>query len=205
MVSEGLLLRCEAKAGKERELEEFLKSAQKVVLQERETTAWFAIRFDRSEFGIFDVFPDDAGREAHLSGRVARALNERGDLLLASAPKIQKLKIVAEKFPITTPTEPATKGLLLSFRAKWGHDHDIEKFLRDVQPWVLKEQDTAAWFGLQFDTGEFGIFDVFPDAAGRFKHLVGHVPRELAKHAFTLLGSFPDLEMYDVLAAKLTA
>lgn len=204
MVSEGLLVRLEAKAGKDAELEEFLKSALNVVQREAETTAWFAIKFGRSEYGIFDVFPDDAAREAHLSGAVARALKERGELLLAGAPRIQKVKVLAEKFPITRPTEPVTKGLLLSFKAKSGHEQDVDMFLRDLQPWVLKEEGTQAWFALQFDTGEYGIFDVFPDTGARFRHITGHVTIELAKHAFTLLGNYPEIELHHVLAAKLT-
>lgn len=205
MVSEGLLVRLEAKAGKDAELEEFLKSALNVVQREAETTAWFAVKFGRSEYGIFDFFPDDAAREAHLSGAVARALKERGEMLLAGAPHIQKVKVLAEKFPITAPTAAVTKGLLLSFRAKSGHELDVEKFLRDVRPFVMKEEDTAAWFALQFDSGEYGVFDVFPDTGARFKHITGHVTGELARHAFTLLGSFPELELNHVLAAKLTA
>ncbi len=42
--------------------------------EEPETTAWFAIRMGPTTYGIFDVFPSDAGRQAHLQGRVAEAL-----------------------------------------------------------------------------------------------------------------------------------
>jgi quinol monooxygenase YgiN len=204
MVSEGLLVRLEPKAGKDADLEVFLKSALNVVQREAGTTAWFAIKFGRSEYGIFDVFPDDAARQAHLTGAVARALDERGEMLLAGAPQIQKVKVLAAKFPITAPTEEVTKGLLVSFKAKSGHEQDVEKFLRDARSLVLKEEDTSAWFALRFDSGEYGVFDVFPDTGARFRHITGHVPGELAKHAFTLLGSFPELELNHVLAAKLT-
>ena len=68
---------------------------------------------------------------------------------------------------------------------------------------VGDEPKTTAWFAIQTDEGEFGIFDVFPDNGGRFAHLVGHVPRELAKHALTLLGSMPDMELLSVEAEKL--
>jgi hypothetical protein len=67
---------------------------------------------------------------------------------------------------------------------------------------VEDEPETTAWFAIHLD-GSYGIFDVFPDAGGRFKHLTGHVPRELLKHGLKLLGSFPDTEMLDVLAHKL--
>ena len=203
MVSEGLLVRLEAKAGKDREVEEFLRSALSIVQREPATAAWFAIKFGRSEYGIFDVFQDNAGREAHLAGPVARALMERRELLFEGQPLIQRLTVLAEKLPVIVPIEPVTKGLLLTFKAKSGHELEVEKFLRDAQPIVQDEPETTAWFAIRLDSGEYGIFDAFPDGGGRFQHITGHVPRELAKHAFSLLGSFPDMEMHNVLAAKL--
>jgi quinol monooxygenase YgiN len=203
MVNRGLLVRLEAKPGKDAEVEEFLRSAVPLVQQEAATTAWFAIRFGRSEYGIFDVFPDDAGREVHLNGPIAKALMEKADALFAVPPRIQKLDILANKLPETTPTEPVTKGLLLTFQAKSGHGQDVEQFLRDARPMVQDEPKTTAWFALRLEDGTYGIFDVFPDNGGRFAHLTGQVPRELGKHALTLLGSVPDMEMLNLLAEKL--
>ena len=99
MVQFGLLVRLVAKAGKESEVEEFLRSALPIVRQEPATTAWFAIRFGGSEFGIFDVFPDEAGRDAHLSGAVAAALMQRAGELLAKPPQIEKIDVLADKLP----------------------------------------------------------------------------------------------------------
>jgi quinol monooxygenase YgiN len=203
MVNLGLLVRLEAKSGKDAEVEEFLKSALPLVRQETATTAWFAIRFGRSEYGIFDVFPDDAGREAHLSGPVAKALMERADALFTEAPRIQKLDVLADKLPESTLGEPNTKALLLTFKAKSGNEQEVEQFLRDAQSLVQEEPETTAWFAIRLDSGEYGIFDTFPDHVGRFKHLTGHVPRELAKHALSLLGSVPDPDLLNVLAEKL--
>jgi quinol monooxygenase YgiN len=203
MASRGLLVRLEAKAGKDDEVEEFLRSALPLVQQEPATTAWFALRFGRSDYGIFDVFPDDAGRTAHLTGPVAKALMERADALFAKPPRIQKLAVLAEKLPGTASVEPSTKALLLTFKAKSGHEPEVEQFLRDAQPIVQEEPETTAWFAIHLDDGEYGIFDVFPDAGGRFAHLTGHVARELAKHALSLLGSLPDPDLIDVLAEKL--
>jgi quinol monooxygenase YgiN len=203
MVSKGLLVRLEAKAGKDAEVEEFLQSALSLAQTETATTAWFALRFGRSEYGIFDVFPDDAGREAHLSGPVAQALMGQADALFAEPPRIQKLDVLANKLPASAPNEPDTKGLLLTFKAKSGNEQEVEQFLRDAKPLVDAEPETTAWFGIHFEEGDYGIFDVFPDHGGRFKHLTGHVARELAKHALTLLGSLPDPELPNVLAEKL--
>ena len=69
-----LLARLEAKAGKEAEVESFLRGALSLVQEETATVEWFAIKMGPSTFGIFDVFEDEAGRQAHLNGRVAAAL-----------------------------------------------------------------------------------------------------------------------------------
>jgi quinol monooxygenase YgiN len=99
MVTVGLLVRLEAKPGKEDEVAGFLEGALPLVEQEPATTAWFALRLGPSTFGIFDVFPDDAGRKAHLSGAVAAALMERAPELFAEPPAIQELDVLAAKLP----------------------------------------------------------------------------------------------------------
>ncbi len=99
MVSVALLARLEAKPGKEAEVEAFLTSALPIVVAEPDTTAWFAVRLGDSQFAIFDVFPDDSGRQAHLSGRVAEALMAQADDLLARPPDIQQAEVIASKLP----------------------------------------------------------------------------------------------------------
>jgi quinol monooxygenase YgiN len=66
---------------------------------EPQTTAWFAIRMGPSTFGIFDVFEDESGREAHLNGKIAEALKAKASELLAQAPKIEKIDVIASKLP----------------------------------------------------------------------------------------------------------
>ena len=205
MVTKALLVRLEIKPGKDEEAEQFLQSALPLVRQESATTAWFGIRFGRSEYGIFDAFPDEAGREAHLSGAVAKALMEKSDELFTEPPRIQKIDVLASKLPPITPAEPTTKALLLTFKAKEGNEPEVEQFLRDAQPLVMEEPDTTAWFAIHLENGDYGIFDVFPDNNGRFKHLIGQVPRELVKHSLTILGSVPEMEFPGVLAEKLGA
>jgi quinol monooxygenase YgiN len=205
MVNKGLLVRLEVKPGIDEQVENFLISALPLVRQEPATTAWFAIRFGRSEYGIFDVFPDDAGRDAHLSGSVAKALMANAETLLTEPPRIQKLDILAHKLPEAPLSEPNTKGLLLTFEAKQGHQQQVEEFWRDARSLVMEEPETTAWFAIHTDDNKYGIFDVFPDHGGRFKHLIGHVPRELAKHSLSLLGSVPDPDLLDVIAENFAA
>jgi quinol monooxygenase YgiN len=99
MVKVALFVRLEAKPGKEKDVENFLLSGLPIVQAEPATTAWFGIRLGPSTFGIFDAFPDEAGRQAHLTGRVAAALMAKADELLAKPPSIEKVDVLAAKLP----------------------------------------------------------------------------------------------------------
>ncbi len=203
MTTKGLLVRLSAQSGKDEEVESFLQSALPLVEQEPATAAWFAIKFGRGDYGIVDFFPDEGGREAHLSGAVAQALREKAGSLFDESPRIQKLTVIADKLPASGARQTVAKGLLLTFKPHEGHEQRVEQFLRDAKSFVMEEEKTIAWFAIHLDDGDFGIFDVFPDNAGRFAHLTGKVPIELTKHALSLLGGFPDMEMNNVLASKL--
>ncbi|MFY9802539.1 MAG: antibiotic biosynthesis monooxygenase [Candidatus Acidiferrales bacterium] len=89
----------EAKPGKEKEVEQFLQSALPLVEAEPGTITWFALRMSPTMFGIFDTFNDDAGRQAHLSGKVAAALMAKAPDLFAKPPEINKIEILASKIP----------------------------------------------------------------------------------------------------------
>jgi quinol monooxygenase YgiN len=99
MVTVALYVRLEAKPGKEAEVEAFLKGGLPIVREEPGTLAWFGIRIGPTTFGIFDAFPDEAGRQAHLAGRVAAALMAKAPELLASPPIIEKVDVLASKLP----------------------------------------------------------------------------------------------------------
>ena len=97
MVTVGLMVRLEAKAGKEAEVAQLLQEGLSLVLDEPATAAWFAIRIAPATFGIFDAFANDAGRQAHLAGRLAAALMARAADLLAQPPSIDQVDILAAK------------------------------------------------------------------------------------------------------------
>jgi quinol monooxygenase YgiN len=99
LVTVGLLVTLEAKAGKEGDLAALLEGALPLVEGEPETTAWFAVRLASSRFAIFDAFPTEAGREAHLAGPVAAALMQNAPELLASEPVIENVDVLADKLP----------------------------------------------------------------------------------------------------------
>jgi quinol monooxygenase YgiN len=97
MVSVGILARMEAKPGKEDAVAAFLEGALPLVQEEPDTVTWYAIRMGPSEFGIFDTFASDAGRQAHLSGKVAEALMANASELFVGPPDIGQVEVLASK------------------------------------------------------------------------------------------------------------
>jgi len=97
-VNVGLLVRIEALPGRESEVEQFLQGGLALVNEEPDTITWYAIRLGPTTFVIFDTFPDDSGRQAHLSGQVAAALMENvGELI--EEPTIEQVDLIAAKLP----------------------------------------------------------------------------------------------------------
>ncbi|HUJ58288.1 MAG TPA: antibiotic biosynthesis monooxygenase [Kofleriaceae bacterium] len=96
-VKVALLVRLVARPDKENELAQFLAGALPLANAEPATIAWFAIRISQREFGIFDAFPDDTGRKAHLNGPIAAALMAKAGELLAEPPKIEQVDLLAAK------------------------------------------------------------------------------------------------------------
>jgi quinol monooxygenase YgiN len=97
METVAILAVVEAKPGKEREVENFLKSALPLAQAEAQTVRWYALKLGPSTFGIFDTFADQSGRDAHLKGEIAKALFAKADELLAKPPQVQQPEIIAVK------------------------------------------------------------------------------------------------------------
>ncbi|HUL72255.1 MAG TPA: hypothetical protein VLT86_04090 [Vicinamibacterales bacterium] len=95
MVTVALWVRLEAKPGREADLEAFLHTGAALAEAEPETLIWFAVKLAPSTFAIFDAFANEAGRQAHLTGRVAAALGEHAATLLAAPPVIERLDVLA--------------------------------------------------------------------------------------------------------------
>ena len=92
-----LLALLQSKPGKEAEVEAFLKSALPLAVQEKGTVRWYALKLGSGRFGIFDTFADAAGKDAHLSGEIAKALFAKAEELLAAPPQIEQPEILAVK------------------------------------------------------------------------------------------------------------
>lgn len=98
-VRTALMVRLDAKPGKEEAVASFLKDGLSIVQEEPATITWYALKLGPSTYGIFDTFPDDAGRDAHLAGKVAAALMANASELLLTPPMIDKVEILAAKLP----------------------------------------------------------------------------------------------------------
>lgn len=97
MLKLSLFARLEAKPGKEEEVAAFLQQGLVLANDEETTPVWFALRFGPTTFGIFDAFVDEAGRENHLKGPIAKALMENAPHLLATPPVIERADILGAK------------------------------------------------------------------------------------------------------------
>lgn len=87
----------EAKPGKEQEVAEFLKVGAQLAEKEPLTHSWYGVQLSPSTFGVFDTFADEEGRNAHLTGEIAKALMAKAPELLAKPPEIHKIDVVAAK------------------------------------------------------------------------------------------------------------
>ena len=100
MESIGLLVRLEARSGKEADAEAFLKSAQPLAQGEQGTLKWYAIKLGPGKFGNFDTLPNEAGRNAHLTGEIAKALTARASELFAVPPHVEKVEVLLANTPL---------------------------------------------------------------------------------------------------------
>ena len=99
MLTLSLFVRMEAKPGKEEEVVAFLKQGLQLANQETTTPLWFALRLGKSTFAVFDAFADEAGRQAHLNGPIAKALMAQAPNLFTAPPLIEPLEVVGAKLP----------------------------------------------------------------------------------------------------------
>ena len=94
-----VFVRLEVRPGKEAQVEQFRREGLSLVQHAPATSTWFAIRMGPTTYGIFDTFPDEAGRQAHLGGRVAAALKDKASELFSQPPRIEKIDVLAAKLP----------------------------------------------------------------------------------------------------------
>lgn len=203
MVTVGFLIRFEAKPGKEVEVERGFQGALPVIQQEPATTAWFGFRLRSSRYGVFDVFPDEAGRQAHFSAR-GEQLRQRGaEQFVEGSFAMNEIDILAAKLPEQKTTETVRVGFLARFEVRPGKEAEVEQGLKRTLLAVQELPQTVGWFAFRLGPSTFGTFDLFADEAGRQVHRSARLPRiqEIASQLF-VEGSLV-IEEIDILAAKI--
>ncbi|MDW3196456.1 MAG: hypothetical protein R8G66_29040 [Cytophagales bacterium] len=199
----GLLVKMKAKPGKEQAVRDFLLGGLPLVQKEPDTQSWYAFQVDENEFGIFDTFSTNEGRQAHLEGEVAKALLANADDLLVDfevSVRIQPANLLATKLS----KEGENKGLLVIMKARKGKTQEVEKFLLAGEELVNDETNTLSWYAMQLNNDTYAIFDTFAADEGRNAHLNGKVAAALMKSAPEILEGFGQqaIQMIDILASK---
>ena len=92
-----LYVSLKAKPGKEKDVEAFLKQGAEMAKSEAQTVTWYGMHEGEGRYSVFDTFNDEAGRDAHLSGAIAKALMAKASELFADPPQIHKINILADK------------------------------------------------------------------------------------------------------------
>ncbi len=199
----GLIVTMTAKPGKEQDVKDFLLGGLSLVNEEPETTSWFAFQIDESTFGIYDTFEAEEGRQAHLTGEVAKALlASAGDLLqdFDAGRVIKNVDLLASNHK----TGNQNNGLLVIMKAKSGKTEAVEHFLQAGKAMVGNEPATLSWYAFKINANTYAIFDTFSDDSGRDAHLQGKVAAALMENAPVILEGFEAsaIQKIDVLALK---
>ena len=97
MAKQALWVMLKAKPGKEQEAEAFLKQGATLAQNEPKTVTWYGVKMAPGVYGVFDTFDDEAGRDAHLNGDIAKALMAKAPDLFANELKIERMEILASK------------------------------------------------------------------------------------------------------------
>jgi quinol monooxygenase YgiN len=192
----------------------FLASAAPLVAQtEPGTELWFALLGAENTLAIFDIFVDEAARNAHFSGAVAGALNANADTLVAGGwdagvvANINNSNVLSAKAPVDLYA--ATTATYIKIEAAPGQAENLAALLTAAGPIVAEtEPKTLFWVALQIDETNFAIFDIFADNSGREAHFAGQVAGLLNEQASVLVaggwddGVVANVSNFDILAIK---
>jgi quinol monooxygenase YgiN len=210
-MKEASYIKLVAKAGKQKELADFLIVGANLVKEtEPKTLLWAALKND-NEMVIFDAFADTSSRDAHFAGKVAAALNANAENLVDGGwdkgvvANIKNPKILSAKN--SNNAGDMKKAVFISFTAKEGQTKKLVDFLISGADIVKQtEPKTSYWYALQFSDNEFGIVDFFADQSGIDAHFAGKVAAAVKENADALIvggwedGVVANIRQFDVLA-----
>lgn len=97
MAKQAIWVMLKAKPGKEHEVEVFLKAGAQMSQNEPGTVTWYGVKLAPGTYGVLDTFNDEAGRDAHMNGDIAKALMAKAPDLFSNDIKIEQMEILASK------------------------------------------------------------------------------------------------------------
>ena len=97
VVKKAIWVMLKAKPGKEAEVEAFLSQGALLAKEEPLTVNWYGVKMAPGVYGVFDTFAGEEGREAHLSGEIAKALMANAPDLFSNEIRIEKMDVLASK------------------------------------------------------------------------------------------------------------
>lgn len=203
-----------AAAGQTSEFAQFLTGAAPLVKKtEPGTKLWFALQAPQDKLAIFDIFVDEAARNAHFSGAVAGALKENASSLVAGGwdkgvvANVRNSSVLSAKAPVDLYS--ATTATYIAIQAAPGQGSKLKALLTAAGPIVAdSEPGTLFWAALQIDEENFAIFDIFANEDGRKAHFAGQVAGLLKQNSEALVkggwdkGVVSNVKNYKILAIK---
>lgn len=95
----GFFIQIEARLGQEEAVVQMLQDIRNCVEAEPATGPWFAVRFSKTSFGIFEAFPDLAGRQAHVEGGGGDIFRDvmRLNAILAYPAQVHRVDVLMSK------------------------------------------------------------------------------------------------------------
>jgi len=213
IMKEATYIPFKAKPNQDNNLANFLTEGAKLVAQtEPNTLYWYALKKTDGSFGIFDFFPNAAGRDDHFSGQVASALNASADSLVAEGwdngvvINITNSRVLSYKEP-SKGSVNATQATYIVLNAQAGKEQALERLLTGAAPIIAQnESKTLLWASLKLNHNTFAIFDTFTDETGREAHFAGKVAAALKAQADDLIvngwenGVLDNIHNFEVMA-----
>jgi quinol monooxygenase YgiN len=213
IMKEATYIPFKAKSGEDKNLANFLIEGAKIVAQtEPKTLYWYALKKTEGSFGIFDFFPNEAGRTKHFAGKVAAALNANSDRLVADGwdkgvvANVTNSTVLSYKEP-SKESKNATQATYIVLNARVGKEQLLEQLLTGAAQVIEQtEPDTLLWTSLKLNNNTFGIFDTFTDEKARQTHFAGIVAAALKEQAGDLIvdgwegGVLKNIHNFEVIA-----
>ncbi|KAI0062816.1 hypothetical protein BV25DRAFT_623740 [Artomyces pyxidatus] len=184
---------------------DLIASGPSIVAAEPDTLHWYGYKTlekpdgTPSFFGIFDTFPSEAGRDAHVGGELAKVLTANADTLLSGAPQIVPVTVLGHTSLATGTPKIGVRAL---FTMKAEAEEEIKGYLKEGEKLISEEPQTLYWFAFQKSATTFGVFVLFETEEGRAAHASSPAATAFGEKAANLFDGPVDVTPFEVVALK---